>query len=273
MENRDNAIHRIWIFIAGACLCGWIGKMIDMGLTDQPKGQSLGSLIWLISPAILSVILALFFHAKSKYLGLRINMKRNTKLYVVALLLFPIMTVILLIFGYLSHIVLLQKFDLFKILSIFLLWFVINFFRTILEEVAWRGYLTERLLQLERSDWMIYAIVTLVWGTWHIPYYLFFYPDGNALQLILSCYFNLACWSILFTEIYRRTRSIWPCILLHATANAVQYMMLDHNFVISNQWNVLLAPGTGILSCVICVIAGLVIRGNNRKLQVHRNES
>jgi membrane protease YdiL (CAAX protease family) len=272
MGNRNQTTHKIWIFVAGVCLCGWIGKLIDMGLTDQPQGQSLGSLIWLVTPAIMSSLLGLIFERKNKRLGLRMNFRGNIWVYMFALLLFPILTIAILFFGYLCKLVVLQNYDLYKILLVFMIWFAINFFRTILEEIAWRGYLTERLLQLELSDWIIYAIVTLVWGTWHIPYYLFFYQNGNSLLLILSCYFNLACWSILFTEIYRRTKSIWPCILLHAAANAVQYLMLDNNFVISDQWNILLAPGTGILSCTICVIAGLVIRGNNRKLQGHRNE-
>lgn len=267
MEKRNRTIQRLGIFIIGVCLCGWIGKGIDMILTNQPNGQSLGSLIWLVTPIILSLILALALDEQSKYLGLRTNLKGNVRLYLLTLLLFPIIAIVLLILGNLSQVVSLHNFDLLKILSVFLIWFVINFFRTILEEVAWRGYLTERLLQRKVNDWIIYASVTLIWGTWHIPYYLFFFQNGNAIQLILSCYFNLACWSILFTEIYRRTRSVWPCILLHASANAVQYLMLEDYFVIPDKWNILLAPGTGIISCAVCIGVGLIMRSQNMKQQ------
>lgn len=270
METRNKSIYRLTVFVIGICLCGWIGKGMDTILTNQPKGQSLGSLIWLVAPIILSLVLALAFDKQSKYLGLKMNLKGNVRLYLLTLLLFPIIAVVLLMLGNLSNVMSLHNFDLRKVISVFLIWFVINFFRTILEEVAWRGYLTERLLQLKMNDWMIYTSVTLIWGTWHIPYYLFFFPNGNAIELILSCYFNLACWSILFTEIYRRTRSVWPCILLHASANAVQYLMLEDYFVIPDQWNILLAPGTGIISCAVCMILGLLIRYQNLKLQ--RNE-
>ena len=260
MTNKNKTMTKIGIFIVGVCLCGWLGKAIDMILIDQPKGQSLGSLIWLISPAILSLILVLLFDRPSRYMGLRGNLKGNTGLYLLAVLIFPVLAVVLLFLGCLSHVIVLQNDHVDKILSAFVMWFVISFFRTILEEIAWRGYLTERLLRWNISDWKLYAGVTFVWGTWHIPYYLFFFHNGNAVGLITSCYFNLACWSLLFTEIYRWTRSIWPCVLLHAAANAVQYLMLEDYFVISANWNILLLPGTGILSCGICIIAGMMVR-------------
>ncbi len=259
-KKKKAMFIQIVIFTIVVVSCGWIGKRIDMSLTSQESGQSLGSLLWLIGPALCSIILVLFRKKGEKYLGLHINRKGNQGIYLISLLLFPVMGVVLLAGGYLFGVVTVQPVSATTILSVFLTWFVVSFFRTILEEVAWRGYLTERLLELRVNDWLIYLLVTLIWGTWHIPYYLFFYPVGEPMKLILSCYVNLACWSILFTEIYRITRSIWPCVILHAAVNAVQYLMLEPYFVIRSDWNIWLIPATGVLSCVACMIIGLLIR-------------
>lgn len=260
MEKNKRVVKGIGLFIGFVCLSGWFGKIIDMILVDQPKGQSLGSLIWLITPMIISIILVLFLHKENKYLGLRLHLKGNIVIYSVSLLLFPISAVVLLVVASCFNVIDLSNAPLSKVLSVFVTWFVYSFFRTILEEIAWQGYLVERLCRLKMKDWIIYVCVTLVWGTWHIPYYLFFYSNGDALMLIVSCYLNLACWSVLFTEVYRCTRSIWPCVLLHAASNAVQYLMLENYFVIDEKWNMILLPGTGVLSGVICLFAGVLIR-------------
>jgi hypothetical protein len=61
--------------------------------------------------------------------------------------------------------------------------------------------------------------------------------------------------------------------LLHAAANAVQYLMLEDYFTIPDKWKIVLAPGTGILSCAICMIAGILVRTQNRKQQCKERET
>ena len=251
---------RVYIFIIIALASGWLGKGIDLILTDQPPGQSLGSLLWLIIPFITAIILTLVHKSDWKAMGFKPRFKGNLKWYVVAFLVFPVIAGILLIVGISVGVVDLTKFEFSSFMSTLLLWFVGNFFRTILEEGPWRGFLTERLIKLNINDWLIYLITGLVWSTWHIPYYLFFYDSSNAWGMILSSYILLLCWSILFTEMYRITRSIWPCVLLHATLNAIQYSMLGDNLVMSKKWDLLFSPTGGIIACILCLGAGLIVR-------------
>jgi membrane protease YdiL (CAAX protease family) len=145
--------------------------------------------------------------------------------------------------------------------------FTIHFFRSILEEVAWRGLLQERLIQCKFSDWHIYLITAFVWSTWHIPYYLFFLDSKSVMTMILSNYLMIFSWNLIFTEVYKKTRSIWPCVILHATTNAIQFVMLEDYLVLDYKTEVLLSPATGILACGLYLVSGYLIR----KYRIHSN--
>lgn len=75
--------NRILLFAMIAVGCGWLGKIVDLILIGQPEGQSLGALIWLISPFIASVLLAVIHKSGYKVLGLKLKLKGNGKWYFV----------------------------------------------------------------------------------------------------------------------------------------------------------------------------------------------
>lgn len=251
---------KILLFIMIAVGCGWLGKVVDIILVDQPERQSLGSLIWLISPFIASMLLAVVPKNDYKTLGLKPRLKGNGKWYGVSMITFPGILLLSIGIGVITRSVDTSGFELQGFLTSILTWFMINFFRTILEELAWRGFLQERLILYKVKDWMIYFITAAVWSLWHIPYYLFFL-EGNAIKLILSSFIILFSWSILFAELYRMTRSIWPCVLLHATSNAIQYTMLESYLVINPDREYILSPTGSILACTIVIVLGLLLRG------------
>ena len=53
--------------------------------------------------------------------------------------------------------------------------------KNVFEETAWRGYLAPKVYGLGWNDYPAHAAVGLVWGAWHIPYYLYFL-DRAVLQ-------------------------------------------------------------------------------------------
>lgn len=250
---------RVTLFIVIVLACGWFGKLIDLILVEQPKDQTLGSLIWLIAPIITSVLLALVHKSNYKGLGLKPRMKGNGKWYVVSIITFPGIALLTIGVGLITSSIDVTGFEIKGFVSSLFAWFLINFFRTILEETAFRGFLQERLMLLKIKDWMIYFITATVWSMWHIPYYLFF-EDGNSAKLILSIFAILFSWSILYTEIYRVTRSIWPCVLLHATSNAIQYTMLENYLKVNKNVEFIISPTVSILACASAMILGLLIR-------------
>jgi membrane protease YdiL (CAAX protease family) len=95
---------------------------------------------------------------------------------------------------------------------------LIVFLPALAEELAWRGFATERLL----GTWPPLAsalIVAIPWGAMHLPLYLAGQPyDGSALWPSLM---TIAAGSILFTYIYVGTGgSVLMTTLFHTAHNA-----------------------------------------------------
>lgn len=140
--------------------------------------------------------------------------------------------------------------------------------KNVFEEYSWRGYLTQKLEEMKLKDGIIYLIVGVVWGTWHVPYYLFFVDEslltgGSRATMILSGYVILIAWSIMYVEIYRITKSIWPCVIMHAMTNVIQSVFFGIEGGIkftSYTMEVLFHPVNGVIATILCVLCGLVLR-------------
>jgi len=250
------------VFSIISALSGWIGVLVNSILTKQPKGESLGMLIWLVLPLLTAVFIRIFKNGRVKALGLKPNFKGNLKWYLTSFLIFPAITIIVLSIGSVTNCVDLSKFHLADFAVAFLGMFVFNFIKNIFEELAWRGFLTERLINLKCIDLVMYMIVVIVWSLWHVPYYLFLLSvnpsDGSRVQLLFSGILVLVCWIIMFTELYRITRSIWPCVILHAVNNS---LMVIYNYIsIKGSTTVFLDYNAGIISIVICILIGIFMR-------------
>ncbi len=250
---------RLILFAVIVLGCGWLGKVVDTILPGQPKGQSLGLLLWLVAPMMVSVLLGMLSHSEYKTLGLKPRLKGNGRWYLISFIIFPGIMIFSIGMGIITRSIDLKHFAIQGFISSLFTWFIINFFRTILEETAWRGFLQERLIILKVNDWGIYFITALIWALWHIPYYLF-YIEGNSAQMIVSCFAILFSWSILYAELYRITRTIWPCVLLHAASNAIQYTMADNYLATSGNWELIFSPTESIMACSIILTLGLLLR-------------
>lgn len=90
------------------------------------------------------------------------------------------------------------------------------------EELGWRGVLLPELLRT-LSPLKAGLVVGVVWYLWHIPLYL---ADGKALHP-LGYFVNVVALSVIFTWIYLRSgRSVFLCILLHATSNYGLFLLI-----------------------------------------------
>ena len=86
MKKRDKLV--IVVFSVFTLAAGFIGRAVDMVLTEQPEGQSLGMLIWLILPLLISVIIRLTNKGYFEPVGFKMNFGRNAKIYAISLLIF-----------------------------------------------------------------------------------------------------------------------------------------------------------------------------------------
>jgi membrane protease YdiL (CAAX protease family) len=81
------------------------------------------------------------------------------------------------------------------------------------EEPGWRGFALP-LLQSRHSPMIATPILGLAWGIWHIPLYG---PAGFVVPLVLA---------VFYTWLYNKTKSVPPCVLLHASFTPAQDHLL-----------------------------------------------
>lgn len=142
-----------------------------------------------------------------------------------------------------------------------------NFIKNIFEEFSWRGYLTPKLIELKLNDWLIYLVSGLIWALWHAAYYIVFLPNEyfesiSRLNMLLSGCILMVCWSIMYVEIYRLTKSVWPCVIMHAIEDAVPTVLVTITGIITftNSSDFWLNPISGVVATIIFLGIGIVLR-------------
>jgi uncharacterized membrane protein len=270
MTQMDKkTIRNIIIFILVALASGWLGLLIDKSIEPQPDEDSLGMGVWLILPLLTTIILRLFAGDGWKDIGLNLNLKGNLKWYLISLLIFPVVTLSILLIGKLFGWINFSNFRINAYLMGFAGTLIVNFIKNIFEESVWRGYLAAKLLKIKAKDIWIYLIVGGVWGMWHLPYYLFFLPETDMYRVLpvdrvvfaIIAVFSMICWSVMFVELYRITKSIWPVVILHMIEDSlINHLVIDGYITIESGKEILISPITGIITSAFYVIVGLLLR-------------
>jgi membrane protease YdiL (CAAX protease family) len=228
------------IFTVGG---GWLGIWLNnvTGNTAPPL-QSLGALVWLMSPALSGFALRAFGGDGWKDAGFGLNLPSGWKWYLLALLVYPLAALLTFglaaIFGILSTDgFAAQGFNAYfaAVGMLFIGSLMKNFF----EEFAWRGYLTPRLEAAGVSPLVNHIVVSVLWTSWHLPYY-YYYLDRALLEsaitasipvFIALAYFVQIPTSILFGELRLISKSTWTVFLLHQMINAVSLPLLMNGFI------------------------------------------
>lgn len=91
------------------------------------------------------------------------------------------------------------------------------------EEVGWRGYLLTRLFDAKVPAPVFWN--GLIWGLWHIPFFLAWGPSRNLPERrSISLFFFVAstvALAYLLSYLRLRSGSIWPAVLGHASCNTI----------------------------------------------------
>ena len=264
-------IRNIIIFIIVALASGWIGLLIDKSIEPQRGGESPGMGIWLVLPLLTTILLRLFAGDGWKDIGLKLYLKGNLKWYIISLLIFPTVTFFILFIGKLFGWINFSNFKINAYLMGFASTLIVNFIKNIFEESVWRGYLAAKLLKLKVQDIWLYLIVGGVWGFWHLPYYLVFLPKSDIYQILpvdrfafaLIAVFSMICWSVMFVELYRITKSVWPVVLLHMIEDSlINHLVIGGYITIASGKEILISPIIGLITSIFYVIVGLLLRRN-----------
>jgi membrane protease YdiL (CAAX protease family) len=144
-----------------------------------------------------------------------------------------------------------------------------NFVKNIFEEFVWRGYLTTKLLNEKVKDIWLYLIVGGIWGIWHLPYYLCFLPEAEMYQVLpvgrlvfaLVAIISMICWTVMFVELFRLTKSIWSVVLLHMVEDSlINHLVTDGHIAIVAGKEFLISPISGIITSSLYLSVGLLLR-------------
>lgn len=267
MDNK--IIRNVVVFIVVVILSGWIGVLVDSVLTEQPKSDSPGMGIWLVTPMLAAITMTIFSKGNWNDLGFKPNFKRNIKWYFIAALVFPVVTSIVLIIGVITDWIDLSTLDLRPFILVFSSTLLFNFIKNIFDGTPLFSYLTPKLVKLNFNDWKIYLTVGSVWGIWHLPYFLVFLPEtdiqavlpvSRAITIIIMI-ITMILWSVMFIELYRVTKSIWPGVLLHMVEDSLINPLVISGFIsIAAGKEILISPIIGIITSILYLLIGLGIR-------------
>ncbi|OCA92097.1 CPBP family glutamic-type intramembrane protease [Pseudobacillus wudalianchiensis] len=276
-EKKGNPGAQLIVFIILVLASGWLGVLLDSVLIEQPEGNSLGMGLWLVLPFLTAIILRTISR-DWKDMGMKPNLKGNMKWYLVSFAIYPLVTLITVGLAALFRVTDLSNVDLRPFFSLVVVSVAGNFIKNIFEEFSWRGYLTPKLIELKVNDWLIYLVSGLGWALWHAAYYMVFLPDSyfesiSRVGMLLSGCVLMLCWTVMYVEIYRLTKSVWPCVLMHAVEDAFPTVLVTISGVITftKSGDVWLNPISGVVATILFLGIGLLLRWIRIEKERHSN--
>lgn len=268
MRTNKKTLRNVILFSLVAISCGWIGVGVNQLLGEPSNLESLGSGIFIATPIVCMILLRLLGGDGWKDFPLKPRFKQNSRWYIFAIAVYPVVIGITLFVGKLLGWVDVSKFSVATYLPVFATAFLPIFIKNILEETAFRGYLTVKMEQLTKNEWVIYLVVAFVCQIWHLPYNLIFLDDAYQTTFfpyskelfVLVSFVVIAVWTIMYTEILFLSRSLLLVVLMHSMKDALNPLISEGFTVISPDKTLLVSPLFGIIPTFIYLTIGLYLR-------------
>ena len=275
MNDTNRVKRNIIIFTIFSTACGWIGYLVDK-LSGQAHYENVGTmageepfgmLIWLVSPLICTILLCTFGGDGWKNSGFTINFKNNKKLYLIGFLIYPTVTLIVILLGLITK--------------------GVKFSNVNIGIAAYIGILSTQIVAqfikniFELSDLKLYLLIGFIWWIWHLPYIMIFLSESeiqNTLPVGRLTFFLIGtivvtCWTVMYTEIFRVTKSMWPLVIMHTMEDAVINPLLLLGIVsVEKNQAFLFSLSVGIIPTILYLIVGLAIRNWRKKQEKQSKE-
>lgn len=134
MKANKRTLRNVILFSFVAVVCGWVGVGVDKLLGQPSNLESLGALIFISSPILCMVLLRLFGGDGWKDLPLKPNFRRNTRWYLFAIVVYPVVIGITLFIGKLFGWVDVSRFSIAAYSPVFIAAFLPQCLKNIFEE-------------------------------------------------------------------------------------------------------------------------------------------
>ncbi len=271
MNKTIRNIIIVTLFTVGG---GWLGIWLNSVTGNtQPPMQSLGALVWLVTPALAGILLRAFGGDGWKDAGFRLNLISGWKWYLVAILVYPLAALLSFGFSVVTGAISIDGFATQGFSAYIAAVGIItagSLMKNIFEEFAWRGYLTPRLEAAKVPALLNHLLVGILWWAWHIPYYYYFLDRAqlnsylgtiNITTFLAIALFGLLPTSILFGELRLLSKSVWPVFILHSLINGLSMPLILNGFIKLNGWSgIILSPtNDGIITSILLGVAGLFL--------------
>jgi membrane protease YdiL (CAAX protease family) len=264
--NKPSAsiIRNLIIFSVIIIISGWLYNGLNQVIPSPNPQQSLGLLLWILTPPVTVLLLRGLGKDGWADFGLGLKLKDNLGWYALALLVYPLGAVIVLglgaLFGQVSLTGLASQ-GTGALMQLVGFGFVGSIIKNIAEEFAWRGYLTPRFKAVGLPDLANHLLTGLIWGLWHIPYWLYLLgPETiksvtsiNMFWFILLALAGIFPTALVYGELRLKTGSVWPAWLAHNMVNALGAQLILAGFIKLNNQSaeVLFDPSPGGLLMII----------------------
>ena len=253
---------RLAVFVVVALGSGWIGLVADNILGIPHSMESPAALIWIATPLLAGAVMALS-DPSLRRLYAASWLPGRLRAYGVALAVFPLSFAVAIAVGWAAGWLTPSGLGAFG--GVVAASAVATVLKNVAEEGAWRGYLTPALIGRRLPDPWIWLVVGMIWGLWHIPYYLWFLDESLIRSVwdvppIVYALIAIAisiCWAPLFTELRILSGSIWPGLIAHSIANLSQIPLSEGGLPITPGWELLVSPLVGVIPNAIILAAGL----------------
>lgn len=278
MNKTVRNIIIVSLFTVGG---GWLGIWLNnVTGNTMPPMQSLGALVWLVTPALSGILLRAFGGDGWKDAGFGLHLLSSWKWYLAALLVYPLAALVTFGVGALFGILSAEGFvsqGFGAYLSAAGMIFVGSLMKNIFEEFAWRSYLTPRLDAAGVHPIVNHLIVSILWMSWHLPYY-YYYLDRAVLESAITTsipvfialgYLVMFPTAILFGELRLISKSTWTVFLLHQVINAVSMPLLMNGFIkVNGNLGFIFSPtNEGVLVSLLFGAVGLLIYRQRRRME------
>ena len=218
------------VLVSGASVAGRLmdGDSVDV-LAPQP-----GQALWLAAPLLVASLLTLLADRRPDW-GLRPRLSTAGPWYLLALVIFPAATAVLVAVGRgFGAIHISSGLALGTLAGAVLLAIPAALIKNVFEELAWRGYLMGELSQLLRSRLGLHLAVGAIWGLWHLPYLDAFsevYHDASWVAYGPLFLLGVLPTAVVYGEVRLRSGSVWPAVIMHTMANAAVNTLFVDDYV------------------------------------------
>ena len=258
----ESSLTRLVVFSVVTLGSGWIGLLVNNALGIPHSMQSLGTLIWIMTPVLAGAVMALSDPSlRRSYVASWLP--GRLRAYGVALAAFPLSFAVAIAVGWAAG--WLTPTGLGAFGGVVAANVAGTVLKNVAEEGAWRGYLAPALISRKLSDPWVWLISGMIWSLWHIPYYGWLLDesltrsvyDVPPIVYALMTVPIMICWAPLFTELRVLSGSIWPGLIAHSIANLSQIPLSKGGLPITPGWELLVSPLVGVIPNAIILAAGL----------------